>query len=180
MLSFVVLVRGLSEQSMGLYSLMYSVIPVITTLASLGLDQALRRFQPEYLQAGNTASANWLLGVVIRIRLLSNVILIAALLLAWNLIAPIFHLTDQLHALQHRSHSVFSDQHTPEFPGITHAAKLQRRLGSVAGGGQVGGIWRNREVLSLYASCRHCRRRRFLPDWIPVPASGTLAPLPPQ
>ena len=95
MLSFVVLVRGLSEQSLGLYSLLYSVIPVITTLASLGLDQVLRRYQPEYLQAGNVSAAHWLLGVVIRVRLISNLVLIGLLLLAWNLVAPVFHLTDQ-------------------------------------------------------------------------------------
>jgi O-antigen/teichoic acid export membrane protein len=95
MLSFVVLVRGLSEQSMGLYSLLYSVIPVITTLASLGLDQVLRRYQPEYLQAGNRAAAHWLLSLVMKARLGSNLVLIGALLLSWNLIAPIFHLTEQ-------------------------------------------------------------------------------------
>jgi O-antigen/teichoic acid export membrane protein len=95
MLSFVVLVRGLSEQSLGLYSLLYSVIPVITTLASLGLDQVLRRYQPEYLQQGNRAAAHWLLEVVIRARLISNLVVIAVLLLAWNLVAPVFHLTEQ-------------------------------------------------------------------------------------
>ena len=43
-LSFVVLVRGLTEQSLGVYSLLYSVIPVIGTVLSLGLDQVLKRF----------------------------------------------------------------------------------------------------------------------------------------
>jgi O-antigen/teichoic acid export membrane protein len=94
-LSFVVLVRGLSEQSLGVYSLLYSVIPVIATVASLGLDQVLRRFQPEYLQAGNTAAAAWLVRSVIRLRLASNLVLLAAIIVAWNLVAPVFHLTDQ-------------------------------------------------------------------------------------
>ena len=52
-----VLVRYMSEQSLGVFNLLYSIIPVIGTLASLGLDQVLKRFQPEYLQAGNIAAA---------------------------------------------------------------------------------------------------------------------------
>jgi O-antigen/teichoic acid export membrane protein len=44
---YVVLVRALSEQSFGIYSLLYAFIPVISTAASLGLEQTLRRYQPE-------------------------------------------------------------------------------------------------------------------------------------
>ncbi|HEV7985910.1 MAG TPA: oligosaccharide flippase family protein, partial [Steroidobacteraceae bacterium] len=95
MLSFVVLVRGLSEQGLGVYSLLYSIIPVMGTVISLGLDQVLKRFQPEYLQTGNTAAAYWLVKIVTRWRFLSNVVLLGALLLCWNLVAPLFHLTDQ-------------------------------------------------------------------------------------
>jgi O-antigen/teichoic acid export membrane protein len=92
-LSFLVLVRGLSEQSLGVFNLLYSIIPVIGTVASLGLDQVLKRFQPEYLQAGNTAAAAWLTRVVTRARLLSNLVVLAAITLAWNALAPLFHLT---------------------------------------------------------------------------------------
>jgi O-antigen/teichoic acid export membrane protein len=94
-LSFWVLVRGLSEQSLGVYSLLYSVIPVAATMASLGLDQALRRFQPEYLQEGNTAAAAWLVRVVIRLRLGSNLALLLVILLGWSIVSPVFHLADQ-------------------------------------------------------------------------------------
>ena len=37
-LSYVVLVRGMQEHAFGIYNLFYSFIPVITTLASFGLD----------------------------------------------------------------------------------------------------------------------------------------------
>lgn len=93
-LSFVVLVRGLSEQSLGVYSLLYSVLPVIGTVASLGLDQVLKRFLPEYLQAGNQAGAAWLVRVIVRLRLVTNLVLLGLILLTWNLVAPVFHLQD--------------------------------------------------------------------------------------
>jgi O-antigen/teichoic acid export membrane protein len=92
-LSYVVLVRGLSEQLLGVFSLLYSVIPVVGTVASLGLDQVLRRFQPEYLLTGNTAGAAWLVRIVTLARLASSISLLGLLILAWNLVAPVFHLT---------------------------------------------------------------------------------------
>lgn len=91
-LGFIVLVRGLSEQSLGIYSLLYSIIPVIGTVLSLGLDQVLKRFQPEFLQAGNQGAAAWLMRVVTRARLVANLILIAGIFLAWDLLAPLFKL----------------------------------------------------------------------------------------
>jgi O-antigen/teichoic acid export membrane protein len=94
--SFVVLVRGLSEQAVGVFNLLYSVIPVIGTVASLGLDPVLKRFQPEYLRAGNTAAAAWLTRLVTRLRFISNLVVLAAIVLAWNFVAPLFHLTSHL------------------------------------------------------------------------------------
>jgi O-antigen/teichoic acid export membrane protein len=93
-LSYVVLVRGLSEQALGVYSLLYSVIPIVGTVASFGLDQALKRFQPEYLRAGNTAAAAWLVRVVTAGRFVSNVVLLAVIIAAWNIVSRPFHLTD--------------------------------------------------------------------------------------
>lgn len=89
---YVVLVRGLPERSFGIYSLLYAFIPVISTAASLGLEQVLRRFQPEYLRAGDQAAAAWLLRVVMLARLLSNMLILAVVLLAWNALAPFFQL----------------------------------------------------------------------------------------
>ena len=93
-LSYVVLVRGLSEQSLGVYSLLYSVIPVMGTVASFGLDQVLKRFQPEYLRAGNTAASAWLVRVVTAGRFVSNVVLLVAIALAWKYVSRPFHLTE--------------------------------------------------------------------------------------
>lgn len=96
MLSYVVLVRGMTEQSLGVYSLLYSVIPVMGTVASFGLDQVLKRFQPEYLRAGNTVAAAWLVRIVTTGRFVSNVILLAVIMLAWRFVSRPFNLTDHL------------------------------------------------------------------------------------
>jgi O-antigen/teichoic acid export membrane protein len=91
-LSYIVLVRGMSEHSFGVLNLLYAVIPVVSTVASLGLEQTLRRYQPEYLSSGNTVAAAWLTRVVGVTRLTANVTLLVLILLAWNLVAPTFQL----------------------------------------------------------------------------------------
>jgi O-antigen/teichoic acid export membrane protein len=93
-LSYIVLVRGLSEQALGVYSLLYSVIPVMGTVASFGLDQVLKRFQPEYLRTGNPAAAAWLVRVVTIGRLATNVVLLVVIILAWSIVSRPFHLTE--------------------------------------------------------------------------------------
>jgi len=92
-LGYVVLVRGLSKQDFGIYSLLYAFIPLISTLASLGLEQTLRRFQPEYLKAGHTAAAAWLVRIVATSRLAMNLAVLGIILLSWNFAAPLFKLT---------------------------------------------------------------------------------------
>jgi O-antigen/teichoic acid export membrane protein len=93
-LSYVVLVRGLSEQALGVYSLLYSVIPIVGTVASFGLDQVLKRFQPEYLRAGNMSAAAWLVRVVTAGRFVSNIVLLAVIIAAWSIVSRPFHLID--------------------------------------------------------------------------------------
>ena len=90
--SYVVLVRGMQEHAFGIYNLFYSFIPVITTLASFGLEQTLRRFQPEYLRTEKPLASAWLVRFVARARFASTVLMVAIILLAWNLIAKHFDL----------------------------------------------------------------------------------------
>ena len=68
-------------------------IPVVSTISSFGLEQTLRRYQPEYLSSGNNAGAAWLVRFVGSARFAINIVVIAIVLLAWNLIAPLFKLT---------------------------------------------------------------------------------------
>jgi O-antigen/teichoic acid export membrane protein len=89
---FVIFVRAMPEDQFGVFSLLYAFIPMISTLASLGIEQTLRRYQPEYLSKGNVAAARRLVQFAASARFGSNVILLAAILLTWNLVAPIFKL----------------------------------------------------------------------------------------
>ena len=91
--SLVIQVRGMSEGDFGLYSLLYTFIPVIGTLLSLGLEQVMQRYQPEYLRAGNRLGAAWLMRTVAASRLAANILIIIVVLLCWNLVAPLFKLT---------------------------------------------------------------------------------------
>jgi O-antigen/teichoic acid export membrane protein len=91
-LGYIVLIRGIPEEDFGIYSLLYAVIPLVSLVASLGLTQVLRRYEPEYLQAGNLAAAAWLVKLVSSARLIANLIVIAVILLAWDYIAPIVKL----------------------------------------------------------------------------------------
>ncbi len=91
-LGYIVLVRGMPEQQFGVYSLLYSFLPVVGTVLSLGLEQVLQRYQPEYLRAGNRAGAAWLMRTIARTRLLANIVMLVVVLLSWNWIAPLFKL----------------------------------------------------------------------------------------
>ena len=92
-LGYIVLVRAMRKEDFGIYSLLYSFIPVVSTVVSLGLEQTLRRYQPEYLRTGNTGAAAWLVRFVASARFGANVIILGILLLAWNHLAPLFQLT---------------------------------------------------------------------------------------
>jgi O-antigen/teichoic acid export membrane protein len=91
-LGYVVMVRAMSKENFGLLNLLYSFIPLIGTAASLGLEQTLRRYQPEYLRLGNAVGAAWLVRRVALLRFLTNVVLLAVVLLVWNRLAPRFDL----------------------------------------------------------------------------------------
>jgi O-antigen/teichoic acid export membrane protein len=93
-LGYVVMVRGMSEQDFGVLSLLYAFIPVVSTVASLGLEQTLRRYQPEYLGAGNVGAADWLVQIVSRARLGTTVVVLGLILATWNYTAPLFKLAD--------------------------------------------------------------------------------------
>jgi O-antigen/teichoic acid export membrane protein len=91
-LGYIVLVRGMQEEDFGVLNLLYAFIPVLSTVASLGLEQTLRRYQPEYLSAENGPAAAWLVRVTASARFGSNVILLSIVLLTWNHVAPFFKL----------------------------------------------------------------------------------------
>jgi O-antigen/teichoic acid export membrane protein len=91
-LGYVVMVRGMSEHDFGVFNLLYAFIPVVSTMASFGLEQTLKRYQPEYLRAENWAAAAWLVNFIRRARFASNVAVLTIILLTWNVMAPLFQL----------------------------------------------------------------------------------------
>jgi O-antigen/teichoic acid export membrane protein len=91
-LGYVILVRGMAEHEFGIFNLLYAIIPMVSTLASFGLEQTLRRYQPEYLRAQNVAAAAWLVNFIRRARLASNIVILAIILLTWNSVASLFQL----------------------------------------------------------------------------------------
>jgi O-antigen/teichoic acid export membrane protein len=91
-LGYIVLVRAMSKSDFGIFSLMYSFIPLVGTLASLGLEQTLRRFQPEYLREDNYTAAAWLMKLVAKARFVTNCVILLTVLAIWNSVAPRFGL----------------------------------------------------------------------------------------
>jgi O-antigen/teichoic acid export membrane protein len=91
-LGYIVLVRAMSKTDFGIYNLLYAFIPFVGTVASLGLEQTLRRFQPEYLRENSFNAAAWLVKWVAKARLAANCCILFILLLAWNRVAPYFGL----------------------------------------------------------------------------------------
>jgi len=90
-LSYVVMVRGMSEHDFGIFNIFYAILPLISSVASLGLEQTLRRYQPEYIAKNNLVAAAWLVRVVSRTRLMANIAVLGAIVILWNRITPPFH-----------------------------------------------------------------------------------------
>ena len=91
-LGYIVLVRAMNKEDFGVFNLLYSFIPLVGTVASLGLEQTLRRYQPEYLRTGSVEGAAWLVKRVAALRLGTNLLVLAVVLIVWNRVAPHFDL----------------------------------------------------------------------------------------
>lgn len=90
--AYVVMVRGMAVQDFGVLNVLYSLIPVVSTTASLGIEQVLRRYQPEYLRGGQLTAADWLVRTTGRLRLLTSALFLVTIALTWTWVAPVFQL----------------------------------------------------------------------------------------
>ena len=86
---YVILVRALPTEPFGVYSLFNTFIAAIGAVLSLGLEQVLQRYSPEYLRAGNEPAAARLVRIVASSRFAINVLLLAVILLGWKHLAPL-------------------------------------------------------------------------------------------
>ncbi|MEO8464125.1 MAG: oligosaccharide flippase family protein [Gammaproteobacteria bacterium] len=92
MLGYVVMVRGMTEQAFGVFNLLYAVVPVMSALASFGVDNVLQRYQPEYIASRQYTTAAWLVRFISRARLGANLVVLTFVLAAWHMIMPTFKL----------------------------------------------------------------------------------------
>jgi len=81
------LVRYLSENYYGIYNLLYSTIGLTVAFISLGLNDTLNRFIPEYYQKGEFILANRLYRIASLLRLLANIVVIIVIFGLWHYVA---------------------------------------------------------------------------------------------
>ena len=91
---YVILVRLLPESEFGVYALFYAMLPVVGTLLSFGMEDTLRRYQPEYLRQSENRLAHWLTRSIGRLRLTTTLLFLALAVAFWNEIAPLFKIVD--------------------------------------------------------------------------------------
>jgi O-antigen/teichoic acid export membrane protein len=94
LLGYVLQVRLLSETEFGVYSLFYAMLPVVATLLSFGMEDTLRRYQPEYLQKGENRLAYRLSRRVGQLRLFTTSAFFVLVLVFWEQVAPFFKIAE--------------------------------------------------------------------------------------
>ena len=92
--SLIVLVRLLTEHDYGVYNLLYSLIALLGMVFSLGINNTLQRFIPEYYSRGEFILANNLYWCASLFRLITNVVFLGIVLLLWEYMGPLFKITD--------------------------------------------------------------------------------------
>lgn len=92
--SYVLLVRLLSEADYGIYNLFYALLPLLAAAASFGLEHTLRRYQPEYLKKGENRLADLIVRRIGLFRLLSSAAVLALIFFTWQQVAPLFKIED--------------------------------------------------------------------------------------
>ena len=88
------LVRALSENDYGVYNLLYSIIGLIGTIASLGIGNTLQRYLPEYYQKKEFKIAHHLFRKISAVRLLADTAILGFILLFWQGLAPVLKITE--------------------------------------------------------------------------------------
>ena len=89
----ILLVRALSEHDYGIYNLLYSLIGLIGTIASLGLYNTLQRFIPEYFENGEFSTAQTLFRTASLLRLITDIVVLGLIMIFWQSISPLLKIT---------------------------------------------------------------------------------------
>ncbi|MBN2093414.1 oligosaccharide flippase family protein [candidate division KSB1 bacterium] len=88
-LGTIFLVRALSESDFGIYNIFYSMISLLSMVASLGIGNTLQRFIPEYYSRGEFKIAHQLYKTASLIRLAINVVVLGLALMLWKYLGPL-------------------------------------------------------------------------------------------
>lgn len=82
-----IVIRALTRSDYGIYSLFHSTSGVLGIVASLGLENVLQRYTPEYYSQGKTGLVVGLLKVTLLLRLVTNVAILSVAVFTWDLFA---------------------------------------------------------------------------------------------
>ncbi len=90
----ILLVRALSEHEYGVYNLLYAIIGLIGTVASLGIGNTLQRYIPEYYQKGEFKIAQNLFRLTSIVRLITDAVILFIILLLWQELSPLLKINE--------------------------------------------------------------------------------------
>ncbi len=90
----VLLVRTLSQEDYGVYSILYGTIPLINIVASLGLPSVLLRYLPEYYSKNEFILAARLVGFASVARIVSSALILAAVIVYWETFAGLLKVSE--------------------------------------------------------------------------------------
>jgi len=93
-LTYVYMVRMLSQDEFGIYHLFYSIPPVISAVFSFGIANALSRYLPEYFNNGQFPLAKSLLAWGMRLRLVTSILVLSASLIFWEQFSSLFKIAE--------------------------------------------------------------------------------------
>lgn len=90
----ILLVRTLSQEEFGIYSILYAVIPMLEIVGSLGLQNVLQRFIPEYYAKSELRLANRLALRAFFLRFIASIIVISVIFIYWDTLAGLIKIQE--------------------------------------------------------------------------------------
>lgn len=90
----VLLVRTLSQEAFGIYSILYAVIPMLNIVGSFGLQEVLQRFLPEYYTKNEFRLAAKLVFRVFFLRTIVSIAVILAIFMYWDVLSGLIKIQD--------------------------------------------------------------------------------------
>ena len=90
----VLLVRALSQQEYGVYSILYATIPLLNILASLGLPNVLQRYLPEYYVRKEFILGNRLFLLSVVLRFIAGIVALFVVITFWDTLSSLLKISE--------------------------------------------------------------------------------------